>query len=169
MEKNERMKKYLYLVLPILLIGCHSNAQKKTKESRVYPITKSEVEWKATLSDMGFYVLREAGTERAFSGPLNKFYEEGLYVCAGCQTPLYESTYKYDSKSGWPSFDRGIDENIEYDVDYKIGYARTELKCKMCGGHLGHMFEDGPRNTTGKRHCINSAALAFIPKEDVKE
>ena len=100
---------------------------------------------------------------------MNKFYEEGLYVCAGCQTPLYESTYKYDSKSGWPSFDRGIDENIEYDVDYKIGYARTELKCKMCGGHLGHMFEDGPRNTTGKRHCINSAALAFIPKEDVKE
>tara|TARA_S200000501_G_scaffold35483_1_gene29420 strand:- start:10566 stop:11057 length:492 start_codon:yes stop_codon:yes gene_type:complete len=163
------MKRYLYLLLPIFLIGCHSIAQKRTTESKVYPINKSNGEWKTILSDMGFYVLREAGTESAFSGPLNKFYEEGIYVCAGCKTPLYESLYKYDSKSGWPSFDRGIEKNIEYDVDYKIGYARTELKCKMCGGHLGHMFEDGPRKTTGKRHCINSAALTFIPKEDVKE
>ncbi len=163
------MKHSIYLLLPLLLLSCQSNAQKKQKEKKVYPVTKTRAEWKAELSTMAYYVLREAGTERAFSGPLNKFYEDGLYVCAGCQTPLYESQHKYDSKSGWPSFDRGIDENIEYDVDYKIGYARTELKCNVCGGHLGHMFEDGPSETTGKRHCINSAALEFIPATDDQE
>jgi len=159
------MKRSILVLFSLLLLSCQSNAQKKTKE-KTYPITKTDAEWRAQLSEMAYHVLRQAGTERAFSGPLNKFYEEGTYLCGGCQTPLYESAYKYDSKSGWPSFDRGIDENLEYDVDYKIGYARTELKCKMCGGHLGHMFEDGPRNTTGKRHCINSAALTFISKED---
>ena len=112
---------------------------------------------------MAFYVLREAGTERAFSGKYDKFYEKGTYQCAACATPLYQSKHKYDSGSGWPSFDRGEDKNIEYDVDYKLGYARTELKCNKCGGHLGHMFNDGPRQTTGRRHCINSAALSFIP------
>ncbi|MGB1019752.1 MAG: peptide-methionine (R)-S-oxide reductase MsrB [Flavobacteriaceae bacterium] len=163
------MKNWICLLLSLLLFSCQSNAQKKRKETKVYPITKTDAEWKAELPEMAYYVLREAVTERAFSGSLNKFYEDGLYVCAGCQTPLYESEHKYDSKSGWPSFDRGIDENLEYDVDYKIGYARTELKCNVCGGHLGHMFEDGPRNTTGKRHCINSAALNFIPAADGQE
>ena len=81
---------------------------------------------------------------------------------------MYESQNKFDSGSGWPSFDRGIDAHIEYDVDYKLGYARTELKCAKCGGHLGHVFDDGPRNTTGKRHCINSAALQFIPADEKK-
>ena len=112
---------------------------------------------------MSYYVLREAGTERAFTGVLNYNKNKGLYVCAGCKAPLYESKYKYESGSGWPSFDRGIEENLEYDVDYKIGYPRSELKCNKCGGHLGHMFNDGPKNTTGQRHCINSAALIFIP------
>jgi peptide-methionine (R)-S-oxide reductase len=115
---------------------------------------------------MAYYVLRKAGTERAFSGPLNYNKEKGTYVCAGCQTPLYESKYKYESGSGWPSFDRGIEKNLEYDVDYKIGYPRSELKCNTCGGHLGHVFNDGPQKTTGKRHCINSAALNFIPIDE---
>jgi peptide-methionine (R)-S-oxide reductase len=115
---------------------------------------------------MAYYVLRKSGTERPYTGPLNDNKKAGTYVCAGCQTPLYESQYKYDSKSGWPSFDRGIDSNLEYDVDYKIGYPRTELKCNNCGGHLGHAFNDGPRETTGMRHCINSAALNFIPANE---
>ena len=122
--------------------------------------------WKAELPEITYYVLRKAGTERAFSGPLNENKKAGTYVCAGCQTPLYISKYKYDSKSGWPSFDRGIDSNLEYDVDYKIGYPRTELKCNKCGGHLGHAFNDGPSETTGMRHCINSAALNFIPENE---
>ena len=110
---------------------------------------------------MAYYVLRQAGTERPFTGEYDSFYKEGTYACAACKTELYYSKDKFDSKSGWPSFDRGATENIEFDVDYKLGYARTELKCNTCGGHLGHMFNDGPRKTTGKRHCINSAALTF--------
>ena len=159
------MKKIVYLLLLLPFLGsCQS--QKKTKKKTEYTVVKSEMEWKETLSPMAFRVLRQAATERAFSGPLNNNKAKGSYVCAGCKSPLYRSEHKYDSGSGWPSFDRGNNKNLEFDVDYKIGYARTELKCGVCGGHLGHMFEDGPRNTTGKRHCINSAALAFIPDSD---
>ncbi len=158
------MKKPLFFLLLFpLLLSCQSSRKEPTKKTK-YLFEKTESEWEAELSKMAFYVLRQAGTERAFSGQYDKFYEKGVYQCAACATPLYQSQYKYDSGSGWPSFDRGEDKNIEYDVDYKLGYARTELKCYKCGGHLGHMFNDGPRDTTGKRHCINSAALSFIPE-----
>ena len=161
------MKKMYLLSFLILNIGCKGVAQEKKNGSlKKYPITKTDSEWKEELPAMAYYVLRQAGTERAFTGSLNKNYDAGTYVCAACQTPLYESEHKYDSYSGWPSFDRGYDKNIEFDVDHKIGYPRTELKCNTCGGHLGHMFMDGPRKTTGKRHCINSAALNFIPKNE---
>ena len=85
-----------------------------------------------------------------------------------CGNPLYESNNKYESNCGWPSFDRAVENSIDYDVDYKLGYPRTELKCSNCGGHLGHVFNDGPKETTGKRHCINSAALNFISNEKEK-
>lgn len=161
------MKNYYPLFLLLLLIGCQGNSQEtKSKEKKTYALVKTDAEWKAELPEMAYYVLRKAGTERAFSGPLNNNKKAGTYICAGCQAPLYESQYKYDSKSGWPSFDRGIDTNLEYDVDYKIGYPRTELKCNNCGGHLGHAFNDGPKETTGMRHCINSAALNFIPADE---
>ena len=159
------MKNLLFISLLVSLVSCQGNAQ-KAKETKTYAVQKSDAEWKAELPEMAYYVLRKAGTERAFSGPLNDNKKAGTYVCAGCQAPLYQSEYKYDSGSGWPSFDRGIDENLEYDVDYKIGYPRTELKCNKCGGHLGHAFNDGPRETTGMRHCINSAALNFIPANE---
>jgi peptide-methionine (R)-S-oxide reductase len=151
---------FLYL---IFLISCSGSAQKnKKKVDKIYTIMKTEVEWKKQLTSMQYYVLREAGTERSFTSPLNNNKENGLYVCAACNTPLYDSNYKFDSGSGWPSFDRAISNNVELDVDYKIGYARTELKCATCGGHLGHSFNDGPKNTTGKRHCINGVALKFV-------
>ena len=136
---------------------CHS----KTKK---YKVEKTKEEWKEKLTPKQFYVLREAGTERPFTSKLNKLYEKGTYVCAGCETALYESDHKFDSGTGWPSFDRGIKKNIELDVDYKIGYKRTELKCNTCGGHLGHSFNDGPSETTGERHCINGVALKFVPE-----
>tara|TARA_A100001015_G_C14842884_1_gene653212 strand:- start:275 stop:796 length:522 start_codon:yes stop_codon:yes gene_type:complete len=157
------MKKIRILFLLISLVSCNAKSQSNNKHGKEYIVAKSENEWRSELSKMSYYVLREAGTERAFTGVLNYNKNEGLYVCAGCKAPLYESKYKYESGSGWPSFDRGIEENLEYDVDYKIGYPRSELKCNKCGGHLGHMFNDGPKNTTGQRHCINSAALIFIP------
>lgn len=157
---------YPFLFL-LLLVNCKGNSQeRKNSQKKEYKVVKSDAQWKAELPEMAYYVLRKAGTERAFSGVLNDNKEKGTYVCAGCKTPLYESKHKFDSGTGWPSFDRGIEENLEYDVDYKIGYPRSELKCNNCGGHLGHMFNDGPRKTTGKRHCINSAALNFIPTNE---
>lgn len=159
------MKQIFFYTILFFVFGCQLNSQHKN-ENKKYKINKTDSEWEAQLPKMSYYVLRKAGTERAFSGSLNFNKRKGTYVCAGCQIPLYESKHKYDSGSGWPSFDRGIEENLEYDVDYKIGYPRSELKCNNCGGHLGHMFNDGPRKTTGKRHCINSAALNFIPANE---
>ncbi len=161
------MKKY-FILFALLSFSCKSqNSNKKinSSSSTKYKIEKNNKEWKSELTSIQYYVLRQAGTERAFSGEYDKNYNKGIYVCAACQSPLYESDYKYDSRSGWPSFDRGIKKNIEFDVDYKLGYQRSELKCSTCGGHLGHLFNDGPKKTTGERHCINSAALTFIPKK----
>lgn len=157
------MKKITLLALAILLFNCKGNTQKLKKTD--FKISKTEAEWKAQLTDMEYYVLRKAGTERAFSSPLNKNYKAGVYVCAACETPLFISEHKFDSGTGWPSFDREIEGNVAFSTDYDLGYARTEEHCATCGGHLGHVFNDGPKNTTGKRHCINGVALDFIPSE----
>jgi peptide-methionine (R)-S-oxide reductase len=158
------MKNFNSILTILFLISLSSNAQTLSKEKKAYKIEKTNAEWKNLLTTKQYTILREAGTERAFSSSFNKNKKKGIYICAACKTPLYESNYKYDSGSGWPSFDRSIKGNVELDVDYKIGYARTELKCNTCGSHLGHSFDDGPKNTTGKRHCINGIALQFIPE-----
>lgn len=159
------MKQLFLWVMTALLMSCGSKAQDKA-ETKEYPVTKTEAEWKAELSELEYYILREAGTERAFTSVLNKNYADGVYHCAACSTPLFKSEHKFDSGTGWPSFDREIKGNVAYDTDYKIGYARTEEHCATCGGHLGHVFNDGPADTTGKRHCINGAALNFVASED---
>jgi len=159
------MKNILLLVAAVLLFSCNTAAQKKQKEKTVYNVTKTEAQWKTVLTEEQFYVLRKAGTERPFTSPLNKNYEKGRYVCAGCGTPLFLSETKFDSGTGWPSFDQEIKGNVAFSTDYDLGYARTEEHCATCGGHLGHVFNDGPRKTTGKRHCINGDALIFIPEK----
>lgn len=159
------MKKILVLTLISFCFSCNSSAQKK-EIVKSFSITKTEAEWKAELTSLQYYVLREAGTEPAFSSSFNDNHLKGVYVCAACETPLFESEHKYDSRSGWPSFDREIKGNIAYSVDYNIGVARKEELCATCGGHLGHVFDDGPRETTGLRHCVNGAALKFIPKKN---
>jgi len=158
------MKRIILFFTLIVLYSCNSNAQKANEN--IYKVSKTDSEWKTQLSDISYYVLRQAGTERAFSSALNDNHEDGTYVCAACNTPLFKSDNKYDSGSGWPSFDREIKGNVEYSVDYKLGYGRSEEHCATCGGHLGHVFDDGPKETTGNRHCINGAALKFIPNKD---
>lgn len=153
-------------LITVLLIICLSSCKSEAQKKETFKINKSEAEWKSQLTDIQFYVLRKEGTERAFSSSLDKNYSAGTYVCAGCDTPLFKSEHKFNSGSGWPSFDREIKGNVAYSVDYKIGIARSEEHCATCGGHLGHVFNDGPRNTTGMRHCINGAALKFIPKNE---
>ena len=158
------MDKIVFVPLLALLLSCNSNAQKKEKE--VFPITKTEAEWKAELTDLEYHVLREQGTEPAFTSELYYTKEKGTYVCAACGTPLFKSEHKFNSGTGWPSFDREIKGKVAYSTDRKLGYTRTEEHCASCGGHLGHVFDDGPRNTTGLRHCVNGAALNFIPDNE---
>lgn len=160
------MKNALLIGLISLFFNCNSTAQKpQTKDKETFEITKTDAEWKKELTDQEYYVLRQAGTERPFSSPLNKEYSEGTFHCAACNTPLFKSEHKFDSGTGWPSFDRAIEGNVAYSTDNDLGYTRTEEHCATCGGHLGHVFNDGPRDTTGKRHCINGVALEFFPKK----
>jgi len=161
------MKKLILLCVISIFISCNSVAQKKPKKiTDTYKVTKTDAQWKIQLTEIEYSVLRESGTERAFSSPLNKNYSDGTYICAACQTPLFLSDYKYDSGSGWPSFDREIEGNVAFSSDIDLGYTRTEEHCATCGGHLGHVFNDGPKNSTGKRHCVNGASLTFIPKNE---
>ncbi|GGZ86924.1 peptide-methionine (R)-S-oxide reductase MsrB [Algibacter mikhailovii] len=154
------MKKIFILSIALIMSSCNGNSQKASQKE--YAISKTEAEWKTQLTNAEYTVLRQAGTERAFSSPLNKNYKPGIYVCKACETPLFKSKHKYDSGSGWPSFDREIMGNVAFSTDHNLGYARTEEHCATCGSHLGHVFNDGPRETTGKRHCINGVALKFI-------
>ncbi len=130
-------------------------------------IDLSEAEWKKLLTDKQFDILHRKGTERPHTGRYNKHHAEGIYTCAGCGQPLFASGTKYDSGSGWPSFYQPLDEDAVADHrDTSNGMVRTEVTCARCGGHLGHVFEDGPE-PTGLRYCINSAALSFAPEEKV--
>lgn len=134
-----------------------------------FPVRKSEAEWRAQLSDLAYRVTREHGTERAFSDPLHKNKATGLYRCVGCGTPLFSSTDKFDSGTGWPSFSRPIDSRtLGESKDNSYGMIRIEVHCSVCGAHQGHVFPDGPP-PTGQRYCINGASLTFEQAESIAD
>lgn len=130
-------------------------------DAKSFPITRTDAQWRAKLSKSEYYILRQAGTERPYSSPLDKEKRKGTFICAGCDNRLYSSSTKYDSRTGWPSFWKPLPGAIATQTDYKIGYPRIEVLCADCGGHLGHVFNDGPQ-PTGKRYCMNGAAMDFI-------
>jgi peptide-methionine (R)-S-oxide reductase len=134
----------------------------RTQGPTIPKLVRTEAEWKKLLTPAQFHVLREEGTERPFSSPLNDEKRKGTFACAGCDLPLFESRTKYDSGTGWPSFYDHIRGNVETRVDFKLIYPRTEYHCARCGGHQGHVFDDGPK-PTGLRYCNNGVALKFIP------
>jgi peptide-methionine (R)-S-oxide reductase len=129
-----------------------------------YKIEKTDAEWKAELSDEQYRVLRNKGTERPHTGKFNLHFENGTYTCAGCHQPLFESNSKFDAHCGWPSFDDSINGTVEYVLDKSHGMVRTEIVCSNCGGHLGHVFNDGPTET-GTRFCVNSLSIDFKKDE----
>ena len=128
-----------------------------------FPLNKSRAEWKRLLAPEAYAVLFEEATERAGSSPLDAEKRTGTFICAACNQPLFDSAHKYDSGTGWPSFWQPLDKAVATRQDRTYGMLRTEVHCRRCGGHLGHVFDDGPK-PTGLRYCINGVALNFVPK-----
>ena len=156
----------------MLLNACNSKSQSPSEEKSETSfinnysgekVVKTVEEWKAQLNEQEYYVLREKGTERAGTGSLLSEKRDGTYICNACQLPLFEAETKFESGTGWPSFYAPVkEENLATATDYHIGYARTEIMCGRCEGHLGHVFKDGPK-PTGLRYCMNSVSLDFVP------
>lgn len=130
--------------------------------AKKFEIERTADEWRKLLTKEQFYVMREHGTERPFTSPLDKIYDPGMYHCAACDLPLFSSVTKYNSRTGWPSFWKPLDNAIGTQEDRTLFFARTEVHCRRCGGHLGHVFDDGPK-PTGLRYCMNGVALKFVP------
>jgi len=131
-----------------------------TKKMKDYKVQKSDEEWKKILSDEEYRVLINKGTEYPGTGEYNIHMKEGIYNCKGCDNPLFSSDQKFESNCGWPSFDNAIEGSVEYKNDYTLGMTRVEILCTNCGGHLGHVFNDGPTES-GKRYCVNSVSINF--------
>jgi len=165
-----------FCVLTLLQVSCsYSQNEKGTEKlnrkdtmNQSYEITKPEEEWKKQLTPEQYVVIREKGTERPFTGKFESHWEPGTYVCAACGNELFKSDSKFDAGCGWPSFYEALDKTkIKEQLDKSHGMLRTEIMCAKCGGHLGHVFNDGP-NPTGLRYCVNSVSLDFKKKEDKK-
>jgi peptide-methionine (R)-S-oxide reductase len=164
--KTVEMKKAIILLAVIFsLTSCQSQEKKTEKASTKSNISKTDAQWKAELTPEQYRILRKKGTEASFSGEYWNHFEKGHYACAACKNPLFTSDAKFNSECGWPSFDQAIKGSVIYKEDSAFGMQRTEVMCANCNGHLGHVFDDGPTETTGKRFCTNSVSIIFIPKK----
>ena len=134
----------------------------RPSEAARFPVTKTPAQWRQQLGAQRYYILREAGTERPYSSPLNKEKRKGVFVCAGCDQRLFSSAAKFESATGWPSFWKPLPKAVVTKSDRTLGMLRTEVLCARCGGHLGHVFDDGPR-PTALRYCMNGLAMKFRP------
>jgi peptide-methionine (R)-S-oxide reductase len=148
-----------------LLAGLRWMHAEDAKAGRKFEITKTEEEWRKLLNPAAYKVLRDHGTERPYTSPLNAEKRKGIFACAGCELPLFASETKFESGTGWPSFYRPLENAIGTTEDRSLFMLRTEVHCRRCGGHQGHVFEDGPP-PTGLRYCINGVSLKFIPAGD---
>lgn len=164
------MKNSLFLCLSVCLLSGFAfrspllSAGRTADDNPPRKVVKTDVEWKKILTSEQYSVLREHGTERAFTSPLNDIHTHGTFFCAACHTPLFLSDAKFDSGTGWPSFYAPISKNVVRELtDKSYGMARTEVLCNVCGGHLGHVFNDGPK-PTGLRYCMNGVAMTFEKK-----
>jgi peptide-methionine (R)-S-oxide reductase len=148
------------LIGSMVALGTSACAQSRPER---FPFMLTDAQWRQRLTSMQYYVLRQEGTERPFSSALDRERRAGTFRCAGCALPLFASSTKFDSGTGWPSFYAPLPRAVGTSTDYAIGFPRTEVHCARCGGHLGHVFDDGPQ-PTGKRYCMNGAALAFVAR-----
>jgi len=159
------MKKIVMIIALLgIMSSCKGQEEKKAASAAVPQMQKTDAEWEKELTPEQFAVLRNKETERPFTGAYWNTFEKGRYVCAACGNPLFNSDAKFNSECGWPSFDQAIKGSVIYKSDVSFGMQRTEVMCAKCGGHLGHVFDDGPAETTGKRFCTNSVSIKFIPK-----
>src|SRR5690554_599929 len=150
------MKSLIFVVVVTMLFSCNKQPYQEPMKK---PKELTEKEWKEKLSQEQYHVLRQKGTERAFTGEYWDVFEDGTYHCAGCGNRLFDSATKFDAHCGWPSFDKAIEGSIVYKEDLSFGMKRVEVLCAQCDGHLGHLFDDGPKETTGMRYCINSVSV----------
>lgn len=156
--------KNIFLITLLLTSIAVSYSQEK-KNEMIKKITKTEQEWKETLTAQQYFVLRQKGTDAPSEGGLTSNFEKGTYLCAACNTQLFKSNSKFESHCGWPSFDDAIEGTVNYVSDTTHGMIRTEIICASCGSHLGHVFDDGPKETTGKRYCVNTTSIKFVKQE----